>query len=68
MSGLFGGILEAVNFVGGVVLNILVGDIAWKETDAARRYRLWVGVFVVGIVLALVSFPLLSAIYDTPKS
>lgn len=52
MSGLFGGILEFVNILGGVILYLLIGKKAWKHSNTTRYARLNFGGIFVGFVLA----------------
>ena len=62
MSGLLGSILEIVNVIGGIVLTILIGRIAWKDSEPARMFRLVFGSVLVGEILGFLNY--YYAIYD----
>ena len=53
MGGLFGGVLGAINFLGGVALYVLVGRVAWNENETATWIRTFVGSIVAGEVIGL---------------
>lgn len=56
MTGLFRGLLEIVNLLGGTVLFILVGSKAWAKSRTGRNFRLTFGGLVIGIVAAVVTY------------
>jgi hypothetical protein len=59
MGGIFGGFLQATNAVGGIVLHVLIGSPAWRNSDIARGFRLLFGGFAAGLIPATVlSFPI----------
>lgn len=51
MTGLFGGVLGLVNFTGGVILFMLVGGRAWRESDVARGFRLFIGAVLTSLAM-----------------
>src|SRR6266849_6194306 len=51
MSGLFGGLLNLIDPLGGYVLHVLIGPKAWKEGKGARMARLIFGGAFAGTVI-----------------
>lgn len=49
MTGLLGGILFLVNIIGGSLLFLLIGRIAWKDSEGATWVRIITGSLVISI-------------------
>ena len=49
MKGLFGGILGLINLLGGAILTVLIGGLAWR--NRARWARIVIGAFLLGVVV-----------------
>ena len=45
-----------INFVGGVLLTLVLGLRAWAQTDLGRGYRLCAGALAIGIILGYVFY------------
>lgn len=56
MGGIFGGVIELVNLLGGCFLYVLIGKKAWKETNSVRAYRIFFGGLICGAVLGPVFY------------
>src|SRR5438067_5984442 len=54
MGGVLGGLLEGVNYVGGVVLRCLIGEAARKPNRTARWARLLIGSMPCGLLLSAI--------------
>ncbi len=52
MSGLFGGLLSAIDFLGGIILFLLIGKKAWVTKYPARGIRLFIASIAIGIILS----------------
>lgn len=56
MGGMFGGILSLVNAIGGCILYVLIGSIAWKDKKDARDFRIGMGGFALGTIVGAVVY------------
>ena len=56
MTGLFGGILAIVEFIGGCILFVLIGGRAWKADQTARGYRLNIGGTLGGFLIGFLVY------------
>lgn len=54
MGGVFGGLLGAGEWVGGMVLYVLVGQPAFRDTFDARLTRIIAGSLALGLATGLV--------------
>lgn len=48
LSGSLGGVLGVVNIIGGLLLFLLVGKVAWRKTSGGRAARIFAGALVLG--------------------
>lgn len=53
MGGLFGGLLDLVNVMGGGILYLLIGSKAWKDSKEGRFFRLASGTIGLGLILGV---------------
>jgi SNF family Na+-dependent transporter len=51
---MFGGLLGLINFFGGLVLFVLIGNKAWDSSSTARHFRLAFGGIAVGLASTIV--------------
>jgi hypothetical protein len=56
MGGIFGGLLEAINMLGGGILYVLIGSNAWRVGQLARWCRLAAAAYLIGIVGGIVAY------------
>ena len=54
MKGMFGGIIELINWCGGAILLCLLGKVAWTESRLGRILRIGFGSIGIGIVISLI--------------
>ncbi len=51
MTGLLGGLLGAVNSLGGLVLSLLIGGKGFSPNPSARNVRVLIGAYLAGVAL-----------------